>query len=56
MNTLPKIKTADMVQYRRNYYQARKARGLCPGCGQPLSAERKEAGRVYCVTCTANRP
>lgn len=56
MNTLPKIKTIDMVTYRRNYYQARKARGLCPGCGYLLSNERKAAGRVYCVTCTANRP
>lgn len=56
MNTLPKIKTLDIRQYRRDYYAARKARGLCPGCGYALSAARKAEGRVYCKTCTANRP
>jgi hypothetical protein len=52
MNTSPKIKTADMKQYRRNYRAARKARGVCIYCGKPLPSERKTSGFVSCRPCS----
>lgn len=55
MDTPPILKTSDMPQYRRDYYAARKARGVCPGCARPLRPDRKAEGRVYCKPCVEAR-
>jgi RNA polymerase-binding transcription factor DksA len=52
MNTLPKIKTADMRQYQRDYRAARTARGECIYCGKPLPSARRALRRVACTPCT----
>lgn len=52
-NTLPKIKTADMRAYQRNYRLARKALGICTNCTKPLSEARRALGRDRCYECQA---